>query len=185
MSRLPAYLYARWRKEDLASTTGPEADSRKTDKPNADSRDASLAARVFSLIPPGIFERTDTTESAEAAESTGHEEAAPTDKPSDAPAIGRNVHPIGITDLSRLSIDNDGRLYWDGKPVEVRRRILMSRAQIVGVSVIGTFVAIGAIGAAIQGSAAVRDWSCRLGWTNSYCGLPDAPPARPAHDIPA
>ena len=179
MSLLPAFFNARWRREDLASTTEPENDSRKTDKPDtdslaADSPDTSLSARVFNLIPPGIFERTDTAESIDAA-----------DKLPDAASGDRNAHPIGMTDLNRLSIDNAGRLYWDGKPVEVRRRILMSRAQIVGVSVIGAFVAIGAIGAAIQGSAAVRDWSCRLGWTKSYCGLPDAPPARPGHDIPA
>ena len=51
-----------------------------------------------------------------------------------------------MTDLSRLSIDHDGRLYWDGKPVEVRRRILMSRAQIVGASIVAAFVVIGALG---------------------------------------
>ncbi len=48
-----------------------------------------------------------------------------------------------MTDLSRLSIDHDGRLYWDGKPVEVRRRISMSRAQVVGASIVAAFVVIG------------------------------------------
>ena len=44
-----------------------------------------------------------------------------------------------------------------------------------------------AIGAAVQGSLALRDWTCRLGWTNSYCTLPAAPgPAdRRPFDIPA
>jgi hypothetical protein len=83
-----------------------------------------------------------------------------------------------------MSIDNDGRLYWDGKPVEVRRRIMMSRAQIVGASAVAVFVAIGAVGAAIQGSIAAREWACRLGWTTSYCTLPvPQPQARP--DLPA
>ena len=61
----------------------------------------------------------------------------------------------------------------------------MSRTQVIGASVIGAFVVIGAIGAAIQGSAAARDWACRLGWTQSYCALPDAYPARHSTDIPA
>ena len=96
---------------------------------------------------------------------------------------GRNVHTIGITDLSRLSIDRDGRLYWDGKPVEVRRRIMMSRAQILSAVVIGAFVVIGAVGAAINGTAAAIDWACRIGWTKSYCGPAETPPPRP--EIPA
>ena len=41
-----------------------------------------------------------------------------------------------MTDLSRLSIDSDGRLYWDGKPVETHHRLSMSRAQIVGASIV-------------------------------------------------
>ncbi len=57
-----------------------------------------------------------------------------------------------MTDLSRLSIDHDGRLYWDGKPVETHHRLSMSRRQIVGASLVAAFVAIGAIGAAIQGA---------------------------------
>jgi hypothetical protein len=130
----------------------------ETDSGNIDSHD-----NVFDLVPP----RTD--------------DAA---VPDASAASGRNVHPIGVSDLSRLSIDNDGRLYWDGKPVEVRRSILMSRAQIVGASLIAAFVVIGAVGAAIQGSAAIRDWACRLGWTTSYCTLPGAKPQNPS-DIPA
>ena len=88
-----------------------------------------------------------------------------------------------MTDLSRLSIDRDGRLYWDGKPVEVRRRISMSRAQIVGASIVAAFVVIGALGAAIQGTVAARDWACRLGWTTQHCTVPSGPP--PDSDIPA
>jgi hypothetical protein len=97
---------------------------------------------------------------------------------------GRNVHGLAAADLTRLSIDNDGRLYWDGKPVEVRRRIQMSRAQVVGASVVAAFIVIGAVGAAVQGSLAVRDWACRLGWTTSYCTLPGPAAPRPI-DIPA
>jgi predicted component of type VI protein secretion system len=38
------------------------------------------------------------------------ESEAPEDPPPVAAAAGRSVHTIGISDLSRLSIDNDGRL---------------------------------------------------------------------------
>lgn len=158
MSLLPAYISALRRKARLASTMEPEIDSHD---------------RVFDLVPP----RTSDT-------VTADENAEP-DQRSEATASSRSVHPVTMTDLTRLSIDNDGRLYWDGKPVEVRRSILMSRAQVIGASVIGAFVVIGAIAAAIQGSAAVRDWACRLGWTQSYCALPDAYPQQRSTDIPA
>ena len=88
-----------------------------------------------------------------------------------------------MTDLSRLSIDREGRLYWDGKPVETHHRLAMSRPQIVGASIIAAFVAIAALGGALQGSAAAHDWACRLGWTASTCTLPATPPRK--SDIPA
>jgi hypothetical protein len=186
MSLLTAYFSARKRGEDAAPATEPETESRDSGAPRSDAskseaRESKPPDRVFGLVPPGIFENGDRPGDREP------ERPAESERPPDPPASARDVRPIGITDLSRLSIDNDGRLYWDGKPVEVRRRILMSRAQIAGASVIGAFVAIGAIGAAIQGTSAMRDWACRLGWTTSYCTLPDGrPPSMPTvRDIPA
>ena len=89
-----------------------------------------------------------------------------------------------MTDLSRLSIDRDGRLYWDGKPVEVRRRISMSRAQVVGASIVAAFVVIGAIGAAIQGAVAARDWPAGSAGRPAPARCPADQP-RNRSDIPA
>ena len=174
MSRLPAYFGARERMDDSAPPPEPDGASR---------------APVFGLLPPQPVEGSEPDPAfalpprAEVPEPPPAEPPAAEPPPAEAPA-GRNVHPLGIADLGRLSIDNDGRLYWDGKPVEVRRRILMSRAQIIGASLIGLFVAIGAVASAISGAAAARDWACRLGWTESYCTLPDTGPP-PSTDIPA
>ena len=147
MSLLPSYLNARKRKPDLDSP--------------AEAEDKTDSRPVFELVPP----RTDD----DAIDPATFE-------PKPSAANSRNVHPIGVGDLSRLSIDNDGRLYWDGKPVEIRRRILMSRAQIVGASLVAAFVVIGALGAVLQASVAARDWACRLGWTQNHCTFPDARP---------
>jgi hypothetical protein len=87
-----------------------------------------------------------------------------------------------MTDLSRLSIDHDGKLYWDGKPVETHHRFAMSRRQIIGACLVAAFMAVGAIGAAIQGAAAARDWSCWLGWSAGACAMPGGLPRR--SDIP-
>jgi hypothetical protein len=156
MSLFPAFINARKRKDDSAPQTEAVSDSHAGDSHAADSDD-----NVFNLLPP------------EASEQAAYEP-----KPQ-----GRNRHPVDMTDLSRLSIDRDGRLYWDGKPVEVHRRLMLSRAQIVGAGFIAAFVVIGALGAALQGSVAARDWACRLGWATGACGPPAAP--RHAFDIPA
>ena len=171
MSLFPGFIRARQRQDDSAPQTEAVADSYTADSQTrdshiGDSHDAELDDNVFNLLPP---------------ESS--EPAAPEPIPEPKPQ-GRNRHPVDMTDLSRLSIDRDGRLYWDGKPVETHHRLSMSRRQIVGASLIAAFVAIGAIGAAIQGASAARDWACRLGWTASACTLPGGSP-RNRSDIPA
>jgi hypothetical protein len=171
MSLLPGFIKARQRQDDSAPQTEAVADSYTADSHTRDlhigeSHDAELDDNVFNLLPP---------------ESS--EPAAPEPIPEPKPQ-GRNRHPVDMTDLSRLSIDRDGRLYWDGKPVETHHRLSMSRRQIVGASLIAALVAIGAIGAAIQGASAARDWACRLGWSASACTLPDGLP-RNRPDIPA
>jgi hypothetical protein len=171
MSLLPALFKARKRWNDAASPTQPADSPRETDSPPHTVED-----NVFELVPPEKIQEAYRDAQPEPEPEAPVQEAAA--------KKGRNIHPLATADLSRLSIENDGRLYWDGKPVEVRRRIEMSWAQVVGASVVAAFVAIGAVGAAIQGSLALRDWGCRLGWTTSFCGLPAlTPPPRP--DIPA
>jgi len=171
MSLLPGFIKARLRQDDSAPQTEAAADSHTADSHTPDShighsRDTELDDNVFNLLPP---------ESSE----PGAPEPLPEPKPQ-----GRNRHPVDMTDLSRLSIDRDGRLYWDGKPVETHHRLSMSQRQIVGASLVAAFVAIGAIGAAIQGASAARDWACWLGWSASACTLPEGLP-RNRHDIPA
>lgn len=161
MSLFPAFS-ARKRNNDSAPLTDTEIDSHAGDSQRREPRLSGLDENIFNLLPP---------ESAETA--------APRPEPQ-----GRNVHPVDMTDLSRLSIDRDGRLYWDGKPVEVRRRISLSPAQIVGVSIVAAFVVIGAIGSVLQGAVAARDLACRLGWSAGSCALPGVPP-RHRSDIPA
>ena len=53
----------------------------------------------------------------------------------------------------------------------------------MGTRIVAAFLVIGAIGAAIQGSFALRDWGCRLGWTTNYCGPSDKTSSN--LDIPA
>lgn len=170
MSLFPAYLSARKRRLEQPAPQELEPE------PVPDDPDA---LPIFDLLPPQTSEQPPSEESLPRKEPLFHEEPRQVEEP---PPLGRNVHTIGISDLTRLAIDNDGRLYWDGKPVEVARRILLSRRQVLGASLIAVFVVIGALGAAIQGAAAARDWACRLGWSSSYCGSGQP---RNSSDIPA
>jgi hypothetical protein len=164
MSLLSSFIKVRQSADDSAPQTDALADSHIGDSRLSDSHlgephagashDTGSGDNVFNLLPP---------ESAEAVAP----EPVPEPKPQ-----GRNRHPVDMTDLSRLSIDRDGRLYWDGKPVETHHRLSMSRKQIVGASLVAALVAIGAIGAAIQGASAARDWTCRLGWSTDACTVP-------------
>jgi hypothetical protein len=153
MSLLPAFSAARQRTDDtsLRIVAGPAANSHAGDTPTTEDD-------IFDLLPPG-----------------GTEAAALDSRPEPKPQ-GRNRRPVDMTDLSRLSIDQVGRLYCDGKPVEVHHRITMSRGQIVGASMVAAFVVIAA---ALQGSVAARDWACRLGWSAGACALPAQPQNRP------
>ena len=160
MSLFPAYFGPRKRPdEDAAPVTEPENESR---------------ADIFNLIPPQASEKYERPDKAATSETIGAAEPQ-----------GRNVHAVNAMDLTRLSIDNDGRLYWDGKPVEVRRQLMMSRGQIVSASLIAFFIVVAAIGSAIQAAAMLGDWACRSGWSSS-CASPFPEPKPPARiDIPA
>jgi hypothetical protein len=164
MSLFPAYFGARKRTlDDSAPPAEPENESR---------------ADIFNLIPPSASDKYERPDPPAKAEVTA------------APEVdGRGVHAVSAGDLSRLSIDNDGRLYWDGKPVEVTRRLTMSPSQVAGASLIGFFIVIGAIGSVLQATATVHDWACRSGLADSCSSQAPAPPAPkppPARvDIPA
>ena len=161
MSLLPAYFGARKRAgNDQAPPAEPDDQTR---------------ADIFNLIPPRASEKYERPEKPEHVDAPEKIE-------------GRNVHAVNTMDLTRLSIDNDGRLYWDGKPVEVRRRLAMSRGQVIGTSLIALFIVVGGLGSAIQATAVVHDWACRNGWA-SNCAAPLAPTTAPRPlprlDIPA
>jgi hypothetical protein len=165
MSLFPAYFGARKSADDdPAPVPEPENESR-TD--------------VFNLIPPRAEQK--------------YERPADTALPPSEPVAGaaaieaRNTRPVGAMDLTRLSIDDNGQLYWDGKPVEVRRRLTLSRGQVVGTALIALFIVGGALSSGIQAAATVHDWACRAGWA-SGCVAADPTPvgsiAPPRVDIP-
>jgi hypothetical protein len=74
----------------------------------------------------------------------------------------RDVRPIAISETGGLGIDPDGRLYWNGRPVEiVSSRIDLTGTQAFFAVLVAICTAIGGIGAAAQGWAAYHDWACK------------------------
>jgi hypothetical protein len=74
----------------------------------------------------------------------------------------RHVRPIAISETGGLGLDPDGRLYWNGKPVEiVGSRIDLTWGQFWLAVIVALFTAIGGLGAAAQGWAAYHDWACK------------------------
>lgn len=165
-----------------AATRLPSSDA--NDPPQGDPED-----NIFSLMPPEKVAETSQEASQETSQEISKDADGPAEKvagdagPAPSTKSRSTIHPLATADLSRLAIDEDGKLYWDGKPVEVRRRLSLSPEQTLAAGIVAVFLMIGAIGAAAQGSLALLDWGCRLGWTANHCALPGKAPSR--LDIPA
>jgi hypothetical protein len=106
-----------------------------------------------------------------------------------APGWPQNVKAITLPDLNLLGIDDENRLYWNGHPVEIRRRLDLTFWQKVGAWVTGLAIVIGAIGSVGLGVNAGFDFACKLQWFSTNCPkpemnphgtMPEANPQRPA-----
>jgi hypothetical protein len=57
------------------------------------------------------------------------------------PTWPNGVEPIGLEDLNRLGIDRGDQIYWDGRPIEIRKAIVLTGFQKV-IAVIVTVVGL-------------------------------------------
>ena len=67
----------------------------------------------------------------------------------------RGVRPISMDGVGMLGVGDDGSLYWEGKPIEVRRSFALSWWQRVGAIVVAGSAVIGAGAAAVSAYADV------------------------------
>src|SRR4051794_8996003 len=75
----------------------------------------------------------------------------------------QSLKPISLQGLSLFALDERGNLYWDGKPVETRSRVRLTRTQALGAFIVGTFAVAGGLGGAVQGWVAYNEWACKVG----------------------
>jgi hypothetical protein len=86
-----------------------------------------------------------------------------------APGWPQGVHPISIEGMALMGLDEQGMLYWDGKPVEVRRRLDLSKWEKAFAVIVGFFTILGGVGAVAQGWAAAHQWSCQIETVDWHC----------------
>lgn len=76
-----------------------------------------------------------------------------------------DVRPISIKESGGLGIDKTGRLYWNGKPVEIiGHRLDLTRPQFFVAVVVAAATVIAAAATAVQAWTAYHDWACKVHW---------------------
>ena len=99
-------------------------------------------------------------------------------------ALTRTV--VGANELNRLSVNKDGRLYWDDKPVIVRRRLVLTPWQKLGAIFIGIAAVMIGLSALVQTTIAAHEWMCGAKWLTGSCpgAAPSVPPPPPRPQFP-
>ena len=62
-----------------------------------------------------------------------------------------DVTPIGIEDLDKLGLNPRNQLFWNGKRIEVRNRLDLTRLQKTFAVIVSAFAILGAIGGFLTG----------------------------------
>nr|WP_294505636.1 hypothetical protein [uncultured Rhodopila sp.] len=61
------------------------------------------------------------------------------------------VTPIGTEDLEKLELNGRNQLFWDGKRIEVRNRLDLTRIQKTFAVIVSVFAVLGAMGGFVTG----------------------------------
>jgi hypothetical protein len=89
------------------------------------------------------------------------------------------VTPISVEELDKLGLNEKNQLFWDGKRIEVRNRLDLTRLQKMFAIIVSVFAVLGAIGGFVTGinNASVFLCARSIHWLS--CPPQAASPARP------
>lgn len=90
----------------------------------------------------------------------------------------QGVTPIGVEDLDRLGLDTANQLFWDGKRIEVRNRLDLTRLQKIFAVVVSVFAVLGAVGGFVTGLNNASVFLCARGIHWLSCPSTHAPDPR-------
>ena len=78
----------------------------------------------------------------------------------DIRASQSDVRPITIDELDRLGINCNHELFWDGKPIEIRRHFVLTRLQKIAASIVSICAILGGLGALASGIKDGSEFLC-------------------------
>jgi len=77
----------------------------------------------------------------------------------------KEVREIALREVNGLGIDSTGRLYWNGKPVEiVGQRLDLTRPQFFVAAIVAVATVVAALATTVQAWTAYHDWACKANW---------------------
>jgi hypothetical protein len=77
--------------------------------------------------------------------------------------------------MERLGVNEAGELFWNGRPVEIRKPLLLSPFQRLGAAIVVVASVAGALGGLAQGITATVDFGCARGAWPHLCPAPAKP----------
>jgi hypothetical protein len=80
--------------------------------------------------------------------------------------------PLSVETIEKRGVNAAGELFWDGKPVEVRKTLLLSPLQRAGAAIVVAASVAGGVGGLAQGITAAVDFGCARGMWRHFCPLP-------------
>ena len=76
----------------------------------------------------------------------------------------RNLRTVGMGEIDRLGVDETGRLYWDGKAIEIKEFKLRRPERIIAILAL-----LAALAVAVTD---VWEWGCEIAWVSGhYCPI--------------
>ena len=85
------------------------------------------------------------------------------------PGWPEEVRAIGVEDLERLGLNPENQLFWDGKRIEVRQALTLTRLQTVLTVIVSVCAILGGLGGAVTGFSNATVLLCARGHTWLSC----------------
>jgi len=86
-----------------------------------------------------------------------------------AAAWPKGVRSIDWKSMARLGVSDDGLLYWDGKPIELRQRLALTWWQKIVALLTALAIIVGGLGGLAQGIDAGHNFGCKIHWWTRGC----------------
>jgi hypothetical protein len=89
---------------------------------------------------------------------------------------------MALGEVDGLGIDREGRPYWNGKLLEFRQQLKLTKIQSWFASIVALATLFGMVATCLQGWTAYSDWACKFDRHVLVSCPPPAPqPASAAH----